>query len=196
MHQGWVPLAGPVAALPKQADTGIDSAGSASTVVLREVHCALLRVIQSQGVERDKKDVPKGQPTTAKLFSPDSSGPVPWTAQVAQAILAAPAATTAATAKVRCPVSCFLLRLRPSLCNQQMQASLLKTLAQTTSALAWLHQITQGHVAATKMPWVCLGLGVETYTMRKHFCTEFAELISCCWDALCCRSGKCNIVQI
>lgn len=93
-------------ALPKQADTGIDAPGSASTVVLREVHCALLRIIQSQGVERDKKDVAKGQPTTAKLFSPDSSGSIPWTAQVAQAILAAPAATTAATAKVGSPVSC------------------------------------------------------------------------------------------
>lgn len=99
-------LAGSLVALPKQVDTGIDSAGSASTVVLREVHCALLRIIQSQGVERDKRDVAKGQPTTAKLFSPDSSGPVPWTAQVAQAILAAPAATTAATAKVKLPFSC------------------------------------------------------------------------------------------
>lgn len=95
-----------MAALPKQVDTGIDSAGSASTVVLREVHCALLRILQSQGVERDKKEVAKGPPTTAKLFSPDSSGPVPWTAQVAQAILAAPAATTAATAKVNLPFSC------------------------------------------------------------------------------------------
>lgn len=87
--------------LPKQADTGIDSAGSASTVVLREIHCALLRVIQSQGMERDRKEVSKGQPSTAKLFSPDSSGPVPWTAQVAQTILAAPAAGAAASAKVR-----------------------------------------------------------------------------------------------
>lgn len=68
--------------------------------MLREVHCALLRIIQNQGVERDKKDASKGQPSTAKLFSPDSSGPVPWTAQVAQAVLAAPTAKAAATAKV------------------------------------------------------------------------------------------------
>ena len=88
-------------ALPKQADAGIDSAGSASTVVLREVHCALLRIIQGQAMDRDKKDAGKGQPTTAKLFSPDSSGPVPWTAQVAQAVLAAPAVGAAGTAKVR-----------------------------------------------------------------------------------------------
>lgn len=54
-------------------------------------------------MERDKKDAGKGQPTTAKLFSPDSSGPVPWTAQVAQAILAAPAVGSAATAKVGMP---------------------------------------------------------------------------------------------
>ena len=96
-------FAGSLQTLPKQADTGIDSAGSASTVVLREVHCALLRTIQGQGMERDKKDSSKGQPTTAKLFSPDSSGPVPWTAQVAQAVLAAPAVGVAATAKVRHP---------------------------------------------------------------------------------------------
>lgn len=94
-------LAGSLQALPQQADTGIDSAGSASTVVLREVHCALLRIIQGQPMDRDKKDASKGQPTTAKLFSPDSSGPVPWTAQVAQAVLAAPAVGTAAMAKVR-----------------------------------------------------------------------------------------------
>ena len=87
-------------ALSKQADTGIDSAGSASTVVLREVHCTLLRIIQTQGMERDKKDGSKGQPSTAKLFSPDSSGPVPWTAQVAQAVLAAPTVKAGATAKV------------------------------------------------------------------------------------------------
>ena len=94
----WAVCAGSMQAPPKQADTGIDSAGSASTVVLREVHCALLRIIQGQGME---KDISKGQPTTAKLFSPDSSGPVPWTAQVAQAILAAPGVGAVATAKVR-----------------------------------------------------------------------------------------------
>lgn len=105
----WAPCAGTLQASAKQADTGIDSAGSASTVVLREVHCALLRIIQSQGVERDKKEASKGQPTTAKLFSPDSSGPVPWTAQVAQAILAAPAVGSAATAKVRVPGLCCAL---------------------------------------------------------------------------------------
>lgn len=97
----WALFAGALQALPKQVDIGMDSAGSASTVVLREVHCALLRIIQGQVMERDKKDASKGQPTTAKLFSPDSSGPVPWTAQVAQAILAAPAVGAAATAKVR-----------------------------------------------------------------------------------------------
>lgn len=97
----WAVYAGSMQAPPKQADTGIDSAGSASTVVLREVHCALLRIIQGQGMEKDKKNISNGQPTTAKLFSPDSSGPVPWTAQVAQAILAAPGVGAAATAKVR-----------------------------------------------------------------------------------------------
>ena len=104
----WAPCAGTLQAASKQADTGIDSAGSASTVVLREVHCALLRIIQSQGVERDKKDASNGQPTTAKLFSPDSSGPVPWTAQVAQAILAAPAVGSAATAKVGVLGLCYV----------------------------------------------------------------------------------------
>lgn len=86
---------------PKPAETGIDPAGSASTVLLRDMHCALLRMIQNQGAEKDKKEGSKAQPLTAKLFSPDSSGAVPWTANVAQLILAAPLAKATASAKVR-----------------------------------------------------------------------------------------------
>ena len=84
----------------KPAESGIDPAGSASTVVLRDVHCALMRLIQNQGLEKEKKDSSKGQPSTAKLFSPDSGGPVPWTALLAQISLAAPDAKAGATAKV------------------------------------------------------------------------------------------------
>ncbi len=87
-------------ALIKPTGAGIDSAGSASAVVLRDIHCALLRVIQNQGVEKEKKEGSQGQPMTAKLFSPDSGGSVPWTAHVAQLILAAPPTKAAATAKV------------------------------------------------------------------------------------------------
>lgn len=86
---------------PKPAETGIDPAGSASTVLLRDMHCALLRMIQNQGAEKDKKEGSKAQPMTAKLFTPDSSGAVPWTANVAQLILAAPLAKATASAKVR-----------------------------------------------------------------------------------------------
>ncbi|DBB03841.1 TPA: hypothetical protein ACH3X1_012936 [Trebouxia sp. C0004] len=82
----------------RPAETGIDTAGSASAVLLRDIHCSLLRMIQNQGVEKDKKEG-KVQPVTAKLFSPDSGGSVPWTAQLAQLILAAPPTKAAAAAK-------------------------------------------------------------------------------------------------
>ncbi len=83
----------------RPAETGIDAAGSASAVLLRDIHCSLLRLIQNQGVEKDKKEA-KAQPVTAKLFSPDSGGSVPWTAQLAQLILVAPPTKAAAAAKV------------------------------------------------------------------------------------------------
>lgn len=90
----------PTQAPVKPAETGIDSAGSASAVLLRDIHCSLLRIVQNQGLEKDKKEG-KPQPVTAKLFSPDSGGSVPWTAQVAQLLLAAPPTKAAAAAKVR-----------------------------------------------------------------------------------------------
>ena len=83
----------------RPAETGIDAAGSASAVLLRDIHCSLLRLIQNQGLEKDKKEG-KAQPVTAKLFSPDSGGSLPWTAQLAQLILAAPPTIAAAAAKV------------------------------------------------------------------------------------------------
>ena len=112
IHLTW--CAGILQTLPKEVEAiAIDTAGSASTVVLREVHCALLRIVNNQSVEKDKKEAGKGQPTTAKLFSPDSSGPMPWTAQVAQSILASSAAMAATSAKVihcPCPGACIHLR--------------------------------------------------------------------------------------
>ena len=83
----------------RPAETGIDAAGSASAVLLRDIHCSLLRLIQNQGLDKDKKEG-KAQPVTAKLFSPDSGGSLPWTAQLAQLILAAPPTIAAAAAKV------------------------------------------------------------------------------------------------
>lgn len=74
----------------------IDAAGSASAVLLRDIHCALLRAIEGpQGLQRDKP-----QPTQARLLSPDSAGPVPWTANVARMLLSAPATKAAVPAKV------------------------------------------------------------------------------------------------
>ena len=93
----------------RPAETGIDAAGSASAVLLRDIHCSLLRLIQNQGVEKDKKEA-KAQPVTAKLFSPDSGGSVPWTAQLAQLILAAPPTKAAAAAKV-CTRTLMLVNL-------------------------------------------------------------------------------------
>ncbi len=93
----------------RPAETGIDAAGSASAVLLRDIHCSLLRLIQNQGVEKDKKEA-KAQPVTAKLFSPDSGGSVPWTAQLAQLVLVAPPTKAAAAAKV-CLQTLMLVKL-------------------------------------------------------------------------------------
>lgn len=93
----------------RPAETGIDAAGSASAVLLRDIHCCLLRMIQNQGLEKEKKEG-KAQPVTAKLFSPDSGGSVPWTAQLAQLILAAPLTKAAAAAKV-CSHNLILVKL-------------------------------------------------------------------------------------
>ena len=78
-------------------------------MLLRDIHCSLLRLIQNQGVEKDKKEA-KAQPVTAKLFSPDSGGSVPWTAQLAQLILVAPPTKAAAAAKV-CSHTLILVKL-------------------------------------------------------------------------------------
>ena len=77
------------------AASPIDAAGSASAVLLRDMHCALLRAIEDKGLERDKP-----QPSQARLLSPDSAGPVPWTANVARLLLSAPATKAAVPAKV------------------------------------------------------------------------------------------------
>lgn len=73
----------------------IDAAGSASAVLLRDIHCALLRAIEEKGLERDKP-----QPGQARLLSPDSAGPVPWTANVARVLLSAPVTKASVPAKV------------------------------------------------------------------------------------------------
>ena len=75
--------------------SAIDTAGSASAVLLRDLHCALLRAVEDKGLEKEKP-----QPSQAKLLSPDSAGPVPWTANVARVILSAPVTRTTVPAQV------------------------------------------------------------------------------------------------
>lgn len=57
----------------------------ASAIVLRDVHCALLRAIEGKDLGKPDQAVPQ-----AKLMSPDSTAALFWTARVAKAILAAP----------------------------------------------------------------------------------------------------------
>ena len=123
----------------RPAETGIDAAGSASAVLLRDIHCSLLRMIQNQGLEKDKKEG-KVQPVTAKLFSPDSGGSVPWTAQLAQLILAVPPTIAAAAAKV-CSHSLILVKL--TCCHLSIQDNLTQVL---DSGLVTLHCPKSGEV--------------------------------------------------
>jgi len=121
----------------RPAETGIDAAGSASAVLLRDIHCSLLRLIQNQGVEKDKKEA-KAQPVTAKLFSPDSGGSVPWTAQLAQLILVAPPTKAAAAAKV-CSHTLILVKL--TCCHLSFHVNLMQLL---DFGLITLHYTNRG----------------------------------------------------
>ena len=111
-------------------------------MVLRDIHCALVRLIQNQGLEKDKKDSSKGQPSTGKLFSPDSGGPVPWTAMLAHAILSAPPGKAAATAKV----SCLSMA-----CHQSLACSALKAGSLCPGLPCWLKPSCQ-HLLARLLP--------------------------------------------
>lgn len=75
-------------ALPRPAFTGplvMDEAGAASAVLLRDVHCALLRAYQDKVQE---EEVPPR--LRATLQSPDSSGPGTWMSRCGVALLTAP----------------------------------------------------------------------------------------------------------
>jgi len=106
-------------------------------VLLRDIHCSLLRLIQNQGVEKDKKEA-KAQPVTAKLFSPDSGGSVPWTAQLAQLILVAPPTKAAAAAKV-CSHTLILVKL--TCCHLSFHVNLMQLL---DFGLITLHYTNRG----------------------------------------------------
>ena len=69
---------------PKEPQA-LDREGAASAIVLREVHCALLRAIEGVPLLPEQS-----APLSARLFSPDSQGgQLPWTERAANAILSA-----------------------------------------------------------------------------------------------------------
>jgi hypothetical protein len=62
-----------------------DDAGLASGLVLREIHCALLRGAEGKGLSAEGADAPR----TAKLATADSLAAT-WTGRVSKTILDAP----------------------------------------------------------------------------------------------------------
>lgn len=72
----------------------------ASAVVLREIHCALLRGVEGKDLGKPDQATPQ-----AKVSSADSSAATSWTERTARAILAAPLASIDDSVRVRpCPM--------------------------------------------------------------------------------------------
>ncbi|KAK9824407.1 hypothetical protein WJX72_010057 [[Myrmecia] bisecta] len=80
--------AAPITPAPASAEASrpaaVDPEGAASGLLLRELHCALVRAWEGKGL-----DASKPQPSVARLYGSDSAG-VPWTERVSTAILTAP----------------------------------------------------------------------------------------------------------
>jgi hypothetical protein len=74
-----------------------DDAGIASGLVLREVHCALLRGVDGRGLGSEGAEAPR----TARLAATDAQAATAWTSCVSKAILNAPPLAVDDDARVR-----------------------------------------------------------------------------------------------
>lgn len=86
---------GPLQILPYVPPT--DDAGIASGLLLREVHCALLRGVEGRGLGADGADAPR----SARLVAADAQAASAWTSRVSKAVLDAPPFAVDDDARVR-----------------------------------------------------------------------------------------------